>query len=188
MERKIVWLVVSLLVVAALVLASCGPAVPEEEEVAPVVEEEKVEDVPFEKVFSIGETARTSQIAITVLEATFVDSYEYYSKTEEKTFTKEAKPDMTFLVLNVSIKNIGSAVTREGLFQMRAYDSEVDWYWAGPYFGEGRIGVQDKPLEAGEEMTGKLAFEVQKGASDLTFIYNCTKYPKPELLAEWKIK
>jgi len=38
-EKKIVWLVLSCLMVAALVLASCAPAVTEEEE---VVEEEEV--------------------------------------------------------------------------------------------------------------------------------------------------
>lgn len=44
MTRKIVWLVVSCLMVAALVLGSCAPAVVEEEEevVTPVVEEEEV--------------------------------------------------------------------------------------------------------------------------------------------------
>ncbi len=43
MKKKIVWLVVSCLMVAALVLASCGPAVVEEE-VVPVEEEEVVEE------------------------------------------------------------------------------------------------------------------------------------------------
>ena len=40
MKKKLVWLVASCLMVAALVLASCGPAAVEEEEV--VVEEEKL--------------------------------------------------------------------------------------------------------------------------------------------------
>ena len=43
MKKKIVWLVVSCLMVAALVLASCAPAVVEEE-VVPVEEEEVVEE------------------------------------------------------------------------------------------------------------------------------------------------
>jgi peptide/nickel transport system substrate-binding protein len=43
MRRKIMWLVVSGLVVAALVLASCGPAVTEEEEEEVVTEEEEEE-------------------------------------------------------------------------------------------------------------------------------------------------
>ena len=43
MKKKIVWLVVSCLMVAALVLASCGPVEEEEEEVTPPpVEEEEV--------------------------------------------------------------------------------------------------------------------------------------------------
>ncbi len=42
MKRKIVWLVVSCLMVAALVLASCGPTKVEKEEV--VEEEVEVEE------------------------------------------------------------------------------------------------------------------------------------------------
>ena len=50
MTKKIVWLVVSCLMVAALLLASCGPAVEEEEEVAPPpVEEEEVAPPPEEE-------------------------------------------------------------------------------------------------------------------------------------------
>ena len=50
MRKKIVWLVVSCLMVAALVLASCGPAVTEEEEeVAPPVKEKEVAPPPVEE-------------------------------------------------------------------------------------------------------------------------------------------
>jgi len=42
MKKKIVWLVVSCLMVAALVLASCGPAEEEEEVAPPPVEEEEI--------------------------------------------------------------------------------------------------------------------------------------------------
>ena len=42
MNRKIIWLLLSCLMVAALILASCGPAAPEEEEVVPPREEEEV--------------------------------------------------------------------------------------------------------------------------------------------------
>ncbi len=41
MKKKILWLALSCLMVAALVLGSCAPAVTEEEEVAPPVEEEE---------------------------------------------------------------------------------------------------------------------------------------------------
>ena len=50
MRKKIVWLVVSCLMVAALVLASCGPAVTEEEEVVVEEEEEEVEEEEEEEV------------------------------------------------------------------------------------------------------------------------------------------
>ena len=52
MKKKIVWLVVSCLMVLSLVLASCAPAVVEEEEVVtPVVEEEEVVE---EEVAPVG--------------------------------------------------------------------------------------------------------------------------------------
>lgn len=46
MRKKIIWLVVSCLMVAALVLASCGPAEEEEEEVTPPPAEEEEEVTP----------------------------------------------------------------------------------------------------------------------------------------------
>jgi len=49
MIRKIVWLMVSCLMVAALVLASCGPAEEEEEEVTPPPVEEEEEEAPVEE-------------------------------------------------------------------------------------------------------------------------------------------
>lgn len=59
MKRKIVWLILSCLMVLALVLASCGPAVPEEEEeVTPLPEEEEevipVPEAKYGGVFAFG--------------------------------------------------------------------------------------------------------------------------------------
>jgi len=198
MKRKIIWLVVSCLMALSLVLASCGPAAPEEkeEEVTPPLAEEEEEEgeevVFFEAPLSVGETARTSKLAVTVLEATVTDSYEYYSTAEEKTLTKEAKPDMTFLILKVKFENLTSGPTREGLFQMKAYDSEVDRYRPGSYYGEDRMS-QDRTIDPGSALyrgplTGMVLFNIQKGTSDLTFVYNFHKYPEAELLAEWKIQ
>ena len=197
MKRKIIWLVVSCLMALSVVLASCGPAVTEEEEevVTPPAEEEEEEGeevVFFEAPLSVGETARTSKLAVTVLEAAVTDSYEYYSRTEQKTLTKEAKPDMTFLILKVKFENLTSGPTREGLFQMRAYDSEDNRYKVGSYYGEDRM-PQDRTMDPGSALysgtlTGMVLFEVPKGASGLTFVYNFHKYPEAELLAEWKIQ
>ncbi|MFC1943735.1 ABC transporter substrate-binding protein [Chloroflexota bacterium] len=58
MKKKVVWLVVSCWMVAALLLASCAPAVVEEEKVAPPVKEEVVPKeevvVPKEEVVTEG--------------------------------------------------------------------------------------------------------------------------------------
>ena len=64
MKKKIVWLVVSCLMVLSLVLASCAPAVvEEEEEVTPVVEEEEVveEEVAPEGPVMVRNTAGKMQ-------------------------------------------------------------------------------------------------------------------------------
>lgn len=56
MKKKIVWLILSCLIVAAMVLASCGPAeveVEEEEEVITPGEEEVI--TPEEEVVTEGE-------------------------------------------------------------------------------------------------------------------------------------
>jgi len=50
MKKKITWFVVSCLMVAALVLASCAPAVEEEEAAPPIEEEEAAPPVEEEVV------------------------------------------------------------------------------------------------------------------------------------------
>lgn len=196
MKKRTVWLAVSCFIGLSLVLTSCGPVATEEEKVKqPAAEEEEEEEAigeveeitSFEGTFSVGETARSNRLAVTVLEATVADDYEYYDKAEEKTLTKEAKPEMTFLILTVEIKNVGSGERREGLFQTRASDSENDRYRVGSYYGEDRI-IQDITISPGESVKGKVLFNIQKGTSDIAFIYNFNKHPDPELLAEWKIQ
>jgi len=194
MKKRTVWLVASCFAGLSLVLTSCGPAATEEEVKQPAAEEEEEEAIEevaeitsFEGTFSVGETAQSNRLAVTVLEATVADSYEYYDKNEGKTLTKEAKPEMTFLILTVEIKNVGKGERREGLFQTRASDSENDRYRVGSYYGEDRI-VQDITISSGKSVDGKILFNIQKGTSDIAFIYNFNKHPDPELLAEWKIQ
>ena len=72
MKRKVVWLLVSCLMVAALLLASCAPAVTEEEEV--VTEEEVVEEVVEEEEEPLEEEkAPPEKIEMEITSAAFQD-------------------------------------------------------------------------------------------------------------------
>lgn len=86
MKRRIVWLVVSCLMVAALVLASCAPAAVEEEEVVPPVEEEEEvvegEVVPAVKEPQYGGTLNF--IPLSPAEPTSWDPIEYSSAEESQ--------------------------------------------------------------------------------------------------------
>ena len=72
MKKKIVWLMVSCLMVAALLLASCGPAAEEgEEAVAPPTEEEAA--LPVEEEEVVPEGAEMVKVRLTKLDGTTVE-------------------------------------------------------------------------------------------------------------------
>ncbi|MFC1943705.1 ABC transporter substrate-binding protein [Chloroflexota bacterium] len=77
MKKKVVWVVVSCLMVAALLLASCAPAVVDEEKVAPPVKEEVVPKeevvVPKEEVVVPGKKAEMVKWTGTKLDGTVVE-------------------------------------------------------------------------------------------------------------------
>ena len=176
MKKRIVWLIVSCLMALSLVLVSCGPAATEEEEVV------KEEEVPtYEEPLSIGETARTSKIEVTILDAIVTESYQYDSNT------KEASSGMSFLLASVEIKNVSSQIQREGGFKMRTLDSEGSTYSVKSYFGKDRL-TTDYNLPAGDGMKGKVVFEIPKGATGLKIRYLAVAFFPPVTLADWEIK
>jgi len=75
MKKRIVWLVVSCLMVAALVLASCGPAEEEEEEVTPppAEEEEEVVPPPEEEEVTPPEEEEMVKVKLTKADGTVVE-------------------------------------------------------------------------------------------------------------------
>ena len=182
MKRKILWLGVSWLIVAALVLASCGPTVPGEEE-----EEEEEEEIP---TFSIGETYQTPEIAVTVSEAIVTDSYEYYHQASESMRTKEASPGTSFLIITVELNNVGSQTKRmEGALRFRAIDSEDSQYQhASLFHGDDRLPYIPS-LRSGEEMRGTMLFNIPEGASGLKIGYGIYVSYGPNIpLALWEIE
>ena len=176
MKRKIAWLGMSWLIVAALVLASCGPAVPGEQE-----EEEEV------VTLSIGETYQSPEVAVTISEAIITDSYEYYDKASESMATKEANPGMSFLIFTAEIINVGSAMRmQEGKRRFEATDSEGNEYLCGEYDGEPRLPTTAR-FYSDYEMRGAVLFSIPEGASGLKIEYLVVEYPYKKVV-EWEIE
>ena len=195
MKKKVVWLILSCLMAVSLVLASCGTAT--EEGAASPEEEEATTDGPIavfekpEQPFSIGETARSSRTAVTVLEVVVTDSYEYYDVISKKTATKEATAGMSFVLVTMEIENVGSLRRGEGDWRTRLIDSERFLYQRKPHLREDVMrGLVY--LTPDEKMRGTVLFEVPKDATGLKVRYGVVTYPAVELenekWAEWQIE
>ena len=185
MKKKIAWLGVSWLVVAALVLASCGPTVPE------VEEEEEEEEVVAETVtLSNGETfpGLEIEVAVTVSEACVTDSYEYHDRASDSMLSKEASPGTSFLIAFIKLDNWGGTdwrLTEPWCGRFYVTDSENNTYLNQEYLGE-------NPLKAtyildGTAKDGWILFNIPEGASGLKIVYKSWDEPI-RLLAEWEIE
>ncbi len=169
MKKRILWLGLSFLLVATLVLASCGPTVPEGEE------EEEEEEVA---ILSIGETYQTPEVAVTISEAMVIDSYEYIDKATGKMSTLEAEPGKSLLIFTVEIKNVGDTVLKEqGVKLIAPYDSEGSLHVSGgggyspkSYPGEDALPVS-KYISPGDKIEGKVLSPIPEGASGLKIAY-----------------
>ncbi len=176
MKRKILWLGLSFLLVVALVLASCGPAVPGEQE--------EEEEFP---ILSIGETYQSPMVIITVSEAIVTDSYEYYDLISETAALEEATPGTSFLIFTAEIKNVDTvARLYEGKRRFRASDSKGNEYLFSEYYGEARL-PEDPRFQPGSEIEGKVLILIKEGASGLKIEYLQAAYPYKKV-AEWMIE
>ena len=176
MSRKIAWLLVTWFIVAALFLACCSQAVIEEEESPPPI-------LPL----TIGETAQTPKMRITISEAVITDSYEYYSQVWEETRSKEAPPGWVFLLATVEIENVGSEEEQVGLIKMRATDSDDFNYAPIVLLTEDRL-VHAQELASGNKLRGRVFFKIPEGATGLKIIYNLVSLNVDIEEAEWKIE
>jgi hypothetical protein len=179
MYRRISWFLVSGLILAALLLISCGQG---------VTEEGKEAASPSQISLKVGETARTSKITVTVSDIIIADSYEYYSQTEGKTVSKEAPIDISFLIATVEIENVGKTEESGGAQYLTAFDDQSRHYRIiTPYMGEDRLKLQPI-LKPGEKVKGKVLFSMPKGATGLKIAYDFSSYNTNLALAEWEIE
>ena len=215
MKRKILWLGLSWLIVAALLLASCGPAATEEEEEV-VTEEEEVErevitvnsdEVP---VLSIGQTAfvkaaeipklhegltveqraeQTAKLEITVSDVTVTDSYEYFAEFAGKIMPKEAGTGNTFVIAYVKIENMKAPgedfEMYQGAKRLHVVDSDGNEYVVGVYYGGDEI-IGGKDLMPEEIVEGWVSFTIPEAATGVKIFY---KFYFPEVkVVEWAIE
>lgn len=179
MYRRIAWLLVSCLMVAVLLLVSCGQGVTEREQ-----EEEGSSQISLR----VGETARTSKITVTVSDTIITDSYEYYSQAEGKMISKEAPREISFLLATVEIENVGSAEESGGTRYITAFDNQSEHYRIiTPYLGQDRLKLQPI-LKPGEKVEGKVLFSMPKGATGLKIAYDFSSYNTNLAVAEWEIE
>lgn len=178
MKNRTIWLLASCLTALSLVAASCGTATTEET----AAEKKKAVVFPtYEEPLSLGEAALSADRIVTITDAVITDSYQYDSGT------KEASPDKTFLIVGAEIKNTSGQYQREGGFRMRVIDSEGNTYSIKSYFGQDRLQV-NYTLPAGDELKGKVAFEIPKGATGLKIRYLSAPFYPYETLAIWEVK
>jgi len=166
MKREILWLGASWLIVAALVLASCGPTVSGEQE-----EEEKEEEEEEEVVIlSIGETYQRANITVTVSNPIITDSYEYHDRASDSMLTEEASPGTSWLIVTAEINNVGSVPwPAEGPHHFRVVDSEGAKYAYQTYLGENPLKMYTIPV--GEKMAGTMLFNIPEGAGGLKIAF-----------------
>lgn len=189
--------------VLSLALASCGPAKTVEKEKAleqekaveeAVPEEEVEEEIPaYEKTFRRGETAQsdtlevtiTDKLAVTVTEIYLTDSYDFYRVMDERWDTRQALPSSTFMIAHVKIKNMsGTDTYKVGTWRMRGGDVERNMP-PSYYFGDDPLEY-NVPLPPGEEIDGKVQFEVPKESSGYYVKYCFSE--EPEVWAKWLVE
>ena len=184
MKKRVLWLGLSFLLVAALVLASCGEVAPGEQE-----EEEEEEEEEGVATLSIGERFQSSEVAVTISELIVTDSYEYYDEASESMAIEEVSPGMSFLIFTVEIENVSNKRRRlEGEKRFSITDSEGNTYSYHQYLGENPIGTPPY-LHVGDVIEGKMLFNIPEGASGLKLAYTSKTPPtEDKLLAEWVIE
>ena len=179
MKKRIIWFVVSVLIVAALVLTSCGPTASGEQE------EEEEEESDTLTTFRIGETFQSLEVVVTVSDAIRTDSYENPNRNTGDIPTEEADPGMTFLIITAETKNVGDVKRDiEGRNQFRVIDSDGNEYTNSILFGEDVLLPRIR-INPGGEATGKVLFIIPEEASGLKIVYESRTISVTGDLIEW---
>lgn len=189
MRRKLLWLLMSCLIAAALVVTSCRPAEKEKEEV--IIPEP--EEPAHEETFSVGETVEpdslavpvTQKLAVTITEIQMTDSYEYYRVMDERWETSEAPLGKIYVIAFVKIKNVSDTDTfKAGTLWMRGGWAE-EHIPSTFYMAESPL-EPGWPLEPGEELEGYVKFIAPKDSTGYHVRYRFSE--DPDVWAIWLVE
>ena len=192
MNRKIVWLMVSCLMVAILVLASCAPAVTKDEEAAAPGAEEVTEEeetvLPEEEAAApppaeeervkVGEEASNGQAVVTVHSVKF---YDQITGDLGGSYKPSEEGDV-FAIVDLTIKNISGAILKISPVYVRLLDNQDNRCPRPMVIIAGQPyelkSLSSEELASGEEKRGMVVFTVKEGTILSTVSYTT---PKPAI-------
>lgn len=135
----------------------------------------------------IGETAKTSDMEVTVIATEKEKFYQYYFEIMQKYDTKVAPLGNDFVLADVEIKNIGSGNLFVGSSEFSAADSEGYRYDPELYYGDDGLEMLQE-LYPNQKIKGKIVFKIPEDASGLKINYDFGNIFSGIKLASWTIE
>jgi hypothetical protein len=122
-------------------------------------------------VLSIGESAETSDMVVTVISAERTRSYKYYSSILEKYLTKSADPGKDYVLVDAEVKYTGSRSTYATSSDFSLSDSEGYRYDPDLYSGDDNFPLLQE-LYPNQKVKGKFVFTVPSSATGIRLYYD----------------
>ena len=142
---------------------------------------------PTELNLKIGETAKTSELEVTIISAEMKRYYTYYSDFFNDPMTETSSPENIFIIVEADIKNIESDRSFVSSGDFSVTDSEG--YRYDPELYAGKDGLEMfKELYSNQKVKGRVIFEVPKSANDLKIQYDFGNLFSGTKLASWKVE
>ncbi len=142
---------------------------------------------PTELNLKIGETAKTSELEVTIISAEMKRYYTYYSDFFNDPMTETSSPENIYIIVEADIKNIGPDSTFVSSGDFSVTDSEG--YRYDPVLYAGKDGLEMfKELYSNQKTKGRIIFEVPKSANDLKIQYDFGNLFSGTKLASWKVE
>lgn len=149
----------------------------------PAQPEEKVSELKLK----MGESAKTSDMTVTVSEVKKADYYVYYNDILEENVVERAPPKKVFVFVEAEVKNIGSRKDYAGgqLFSLK--DSEGFRYESEIFYQEDAKLPLLKELYPEERIRGTLLFEIPDSSEELKVLHDFSSFFDPVKLASWEV-
>ena len=143
--------------------------------------------LPSELHLKAGETAKTSELEVTVVSYERVNYYTYFSSIINQQYVQTAPPGKEFVIVEVDIKNVGKNSKYLSSSSFSLIDGEGYQYDVEPlYMGEDALDLI-KDIKPERRTRGKILFEVPESASDLKVEYDFGSLFTGTKLATWEL-